>query len=150
MGRCCDLINLNKFSDLIFLNICKNAYIDITTIKNIKQLTNGTPVLVSTCEKTTEDMGIAMIQAGAEDCVELNKLDEKVLSRMIKYTIERSLRHRLDNGYTGNDRVVKETILLLQGWRKDCNEAMESVRDINATFGSGSRQSVDLEASRGS
>lgn len=81
-------LNLSLPPDIILLDLNLTDSNGLQTFLTVNEIFNDAPIVVLTGANDTE-MAIQAIQAGAQDFVQKNDLDERYLSKVIQYSIER-------------------------------------------------------------
>ncbi len=81
-------LNLPHSPNIIFLDLNLPDSNGLQTFLTVNKIFNDAPIIILTGASDT-DMATQAIQAGAQDYVQKNDLDERYLSKVIEYSIER-------------------------------------------------------------
>ncbi len=87
LGEAKQLVKTSAF-DLILLDLGLSDSSGVKTAEEMVQSSKGIPVIVLT-GLGSEDVGLQSIKKGAQDFLDKNDLDDKILGKSIKYSLER-------------------------------------------------------------
>ncbi|NLE38214.1 MAG: SpoIIE family protein phosphatase [Pirellulaceae bacterium] len=82
--------------DLILLDLSLPDSRGLETFLVMYSAAEGVPIVVLTGD-TNETLGVRAVQAGAEDYLVKNQVDDQLLIRSIRYALERKRRHRIED-----------------------------------------------------
>jgi PAS domain S-box-containing protein len=109
------LKNLNDTAfDIMLLDLSLPDSVGLTTINNVRAYTLDVPIIVLT-GLDDEEIAMQAVQAGAQDYLTKRDLDVNMLTRAIRYAVER---HRLQTALAQAQRQEEESL-------KQANDALE-------------------------
>jgi PAS domain S-box-containing protein len=109
------LKNLNDTAfDIMLLDLSLPDSVGLTTINNVRAYTLDVPIIVLT-GLDDEEIAMQAVQAGAQDYLAKRDLDVNMLTRAIRYAVER---HRLQTALAQAQRQEEESL-------KQANDALE-------------------------